>query len=106
MIINLHFILGLASRLCDGDPAVWHDPNIENCSTVEITRLTEEVNNFVAIFEARENFNNFDNTIMIEPQVLRTVTGELANITDKNDSAILPNDLDNTINIIGAIVRL
>jgi len=106
MIINLHFILGLASRLCDGDPAVWHDPNIENCSTVEITRLIEEVNNFVAIFEARENFNNFDNTIMIEPQVLRTITGELANITDKNDSAILPNDLDNTINIVGAIARL
>jgi len=57
MIINLnsyvHFILGLASRLCDGDPAVWHNPNIENCSIVEITRLTEEVNNFVAIVKAR-----------------------------------------------------
>jgi len=85
---------------------VWHDPNIENCSTVEIARLTEKVKNFVAIFEAGQNFNNFDNTIMIEPQVLQTITSELASITDKNDSAILPNDLDNTINIIGAIVRL
>jgi len=43
---------------------------------------------------------------MIEPQVLQTITGELANITDKNDSALLPNDLDNTINTVGAIVRL
>jgi len=94
------FILGLASRLCDGDPAAWHDPNIENCSTVEITRLAEEVYNFVAFFE-----DGFDNTIMIGPQVLETITGELASITDKSGTAILPNDLDNAINIIEDVLR-
>ena len=99
------FILGLASRLCDGHPAVWHDPNIENCSTVEITRLTEEVYNIVATFDVGQNFSNFDNTIMIEAQALQTITGELASITDKSDTAILPNDLENIINIIEAILR-
>ena len=98
-------ILGLALRLCDGDPAVWHDPNVEECSTVEITRIKEEVQNLVAIFEATQNTNNSDRTIMVEPEVLELITSELASVTDKNDTSILPNDLGDTIDSVGAIIK-
>jgi len=104
--VYVHFILGLASRLCDGDPAVWQDPNVENCSTVEIAVITEEVNKLNAIFEASQNSENSDRTIMVEPEVLQSITGELASVTDKNDTSILPNDLGDTINTVGTIIRL
>ena len=99
-------ILGLASRLCDGDPAVWDAPNVENCSTVEITRITEAVENLNSIFLASQNPNNSDRTIMVEPEVLQSITGELASVTTKDDAAILPNDLGDTINTLGTILRL
>ena len=85
---------------------MWHDPNVESCSTVEIIRITEEINNIVAISNARQNLNNSDRTLAVEPEVLQTITDDLATITDKNDTSILPNDLDNTVNIVGAIIRL
>ena len=78
---------------------------MENCSTVEITRIKEEVENLMAIFDATRNSNNSDRTIMIEPEVLQSITGELASVTDKNDTAILPNDLGDTIGTLGTILR-
>lgn len=84
---------------------MWHEPNVENCSTVEITRISEEVNKLMAIFEASQNSENSDRTIMVEPEVIQSITGELVSITDKNDTAILPNDLGNTINSVGTIIR-
>ena len=99
------FVLGLASRLCDGDPAVWHDPNVENCSTVEITKIREEVNNLLTIVEAIQNRNNSNRTLTVEPEVLQTITEELATNTDKNDIAILPDDLDNVISSVENILR-
>ena len=105
--INLLFyMLGLASRLCDGDPAVWHVPNVEECSTVEIIRIKEEVDNLMAIFDASQNPNNSDRTDMVEPEVLQSITDELASVTYKNDTAILPNDLGDTIDTVGTILRL
>ena len=92
--------------MCDGDPAVWQPPNVEECSTVEITRITEEVENLNAIFEATQNSNNSDRTVMVEPEVLQSITDELASVTDKNDTSILPNDLGDTINTLGTILRL
>ena len=65
---------------------------MENCSTVEITRINELV-------------QNLTNAVMIEPQVLTDITSELANVTAKNNTAILPIDLSNTINTVGAILR-
>jgi len=85
---------------------VWQDPNVENCSTVEITRITEEVNRLNDIFEATQNSENSDQTIMVEPEVIQSITGELASVTKKNDTAILPNDLGGTINTVGTIIRL
>ena len=79
---------------------------MEECSTVEITRITEEVENLNAIFEATQNSNNSDRTIMVEPEVLQSITDELASVTDKNDTSILPNDLGDTINTLGTILRL
>ena len=99
-------MLGLASRLCDGDPAVWHVPNVEECSTVEIIRIKEEVDNLMAIFDASQNPNNSDRTDMVEPEVLQSITDELASVTYKNDTAILPNDLGDTIDTVGTILRL
>ena len=99
------FVLGLASRLCDGDPAVWHDPNVENCSTVEITNIREEVNNLLTIVEAIQNPNNSNRTLTVEPEVLQTITEELATNTDTNDIAILPDDLDNVISSVESILR-
>jgi len=85
---------------------VWEDPDVKNCSTVEITRITEEVNRLNAIFERSQNSENLDRTIIVEPEVIQSITGELASVTEKNDTAILPNDLGGTINIVGTIIRL
>ena len=97
--------LGLASRLCDGDPAEWQDPNVENCSTVEITRIAEEVENLMVIFASIQNANNSDRTVMVAPEVLDDITGELASVTEKNDTVILPNDLSDTLDAMGTILR-
>ena len=99
-------ILGLATRLCDGDPAAWKPPNVDECSTVEITRIKEEVENLNAIFAATQDPNNSDRTIMVEPEVLQSITGELASVTTKEDTTILSNDLGDTINTIGTVLRL
>ena len=42
---------------------------------------------------------------MFEPKVLKSITSELASVTDKNDTIILPNDLEDTIDSLGAIIR-
>ena len=62
------FVLGLASRLCDGSPAVWQDPNVENCSTVEITRIEEEVEILMTVFLASQNSISSDRTVIVEPE--------------------------------------
>ena len=98
--------LGLATRLCDGNPAVWHDPNVENCSTVEITRITEEVNYLMAISAASRDPNNSDRTVVIESDVLQSITSELSSATNKSDDPILPNDLISIINTVGDLLRL
>ena len=59
-----------------------------------------------AIFEATQNSSNSDRTIMVEPEVLQSITNELASVTDKNDTSILPNDLGDTINTLGTLIRL
>ena len=96
--------IGLASRLCDGEPAAWQDPNVENCSTVEIIRINEEVQNLRSVFESIQNDNSSDRTVMVEPEVLQDITGELASVTDR-DAVILPNDLNDTVNIVETILR-
>ena len=78
---------------------------MENCSTVEITRIQEEVQNLMNIFEATRNSNNSDRTIMVEPEVLQFITGELASITDKIETTFLPNDLGNTLDTMETILR-
>ena len=79
---------------------------MENCSTVEITKIKEEINNLMATFAAYHNPNNSDRTLTIQPNILQTITGELVTNTDKNDIAILPNDLENIIGIVENIIRL
>ena len=91
--------------MCNGTPAVWNKPNVENCTTVEITRIKEEVQNLMNIFDNIQNANNSDRTVTIEPQILASITSELANLTAKNNTAILPNDLSATINTVGTILR-
>ena len=88
-----------------GDPAEWQDPNVENCSTVEITRIAEQVENLMNIFDSIQNTNSSDRTVMIEPEVLDSITGELASVTNKNDTVILPNDLGNTLDTVETILR-
>ena len=99
------FYVGLASRLCDGDPAVWHDPKVDNCSTVETTRITEEVKEIMATFAAIQDPNNSDRTVTIEPDALDSITDDLANATDHNDTVILPNDLENSLDTVEAVLR-
>ena len=72
---------------------------------MEITRINEEVQNLMNIFSATQNSSNSDRTIMVEPEVLQSITGELASITDKNDTTILPNDLGDTINAVETILK-
>ena len=84
---------------------MWDDPNVENCSTVEITKIREEVNNLKVISAALQNANNSDHTLIIEPEVLETITEALATNTDKDDLPILPNDLRNVISTVEDIIR-
>ena len=72
---------------------------------MEIVRIKEEVKKLVAIFEATQNSNNSDRTITVEPETLQSITSELVRVTEKNNTAILPNDLGDTINSVGAIIR-
>ena len=78
---------------------------MENCSTIEITRIKEEVNDLLAIFSASQNPSNSDRTIMIESNAVQSITSDLAIATDKNDTPILPIDLENTIDIVEDILR-
>ena len=57
------------------------------------------------IFFASQISNNSDRTVIVEPGILQSIAGELANVTDRNDTAILPNDLEDTINTAGIILR-
>ena len=72
---------------------------------MEIVRIKEEVKKLVAIFEATQNSNNSDRTITVEPETLQSITSELVRVTEKNNTAILPNDLEDTINSVRAIIR-
>ena len=105
---NLIVVLGLASRSCDGDPAVWDAPNVEECSTVEITRIAEEVNNLSDIYaDCYQNTDNSDCTrLIIEPEMFQFVIDQLASITGNIDRAILPNDLRHIIMTTKIILRL
>ena len=93
-------------RQCDGNPAVWHDPNVDNCSTVEITRITAEVDYLIAIFAASQDPKNSDRKVVIEHDVLQSITSELLSATNKRDGSILLNDLINIIDTVGDLLRL
>ena len=79
---------------------------MDKCSTVEITRITEEVNHLMAISAAFRNTNNSDHTVVIESDVLQSITSELSSAVDKSDGSILPNDLINIIDTVGDLLRL
>ena len=79
---------------------------MDECSTVEITKITEEVNHLMAISAASRDPNNSDRTVVIESDVLQSITSELSSATDKSDGAILPNDLVNIIDTVGDLLRL
>ena len=76
---------------------------MENCSTVEITRIREEVNNLITAFRSPNNSNY---TFAVEPEYLQIITEALATNTDNDDVTILPNDLENVITTVGDIIRL
>ncbi|XP_065913065.1 hemicentin-1-like isoform X2 [Dysidea avara] len=97
--------LGLASRKCDGDPAEWQEPDVNNCSTVEITRIMEEAERLDEILKNALNSENADLTIMVEPEVVEAITEELASLTD-NEETILPNDLANTLGTIDSLISV
>ena len=78
---------------------------MDNCSTVEITRITEQVKDLAAIFAASQDRSNSDRTITIDSDVFETITADLASATDMNDTSILPLDLQNTIETVGAVLR-
>ena len=99
------YILGLATRLCDGDPAVWQPSNVDECSTVEITRIAEEINYLLAIVAASQDPNNSNRTTTIESDTFESLSDELANAIDKDNTTILPNDLRNTIESVGGLLR-
>ena len=78
---------------------------MDNCSTVDITRISEQVKDLAAIFAASQDSSNSDRTIIIYPDVFETITADLASATDKNGISILPLDLQNTIETVEAVLR-
>ena len=60
----------------------------------------------MAIVEAIQNRTNSNSTFTVEPEVIETITEELATNTDKNDMAIFPNDLVNSFSTVEDIIRL
>ena len=93
-MLKQFIISGYASRLCDGDPAMWQDPNVENCHTEDIPHIREEVNNLL-------NASN-----LTCPGVIQNIVEEFARVTEKNATSIFPNDLQSAINITRDIIRL
>ena len=60
----------------------------------------------MAISAAFWNTNNSDHTVVIESDVLQSITSELSSATDKSDGPILPNDLINIVDTVGDLLRL
>jgi len=73
---------------------MWEEPSMNNCSTVAITKILEDLNDFV-----RSN-----STDAIEPEVLVALTERLANVTT-TERAIFPTDLENILGILDTILR-
>ncbi|XP_065914251.1 adhesion G protein-coupled receptor L3-like [Dysidea avara] len=82
--------VGNASRLCD-NKANWQEPNMDNCSTIEITRIMEEVNNLTPD--------------SVEPEAVVALTGRLTNITTM-ERAIFPSDLQNTLTTLETFLSI
>ena len=78
---------------------------MDNCSTVEITRIREEVEDLMVILADIHDPKNSDRTINFDFDVFDTITADLASATNKDDTSILPNDLKNAINTMEALLR-
>jgi len=78
---------------------------VDNCSTVEITRINEEAERLNNIIQAASDPNNTDLTLMVEPELVGAITEELASITSSKEETILPNDLSNTLGTIDSLIR-
>ena len=78
---------------------------MDECSTVEITRIAEEVNYLLAIVAASQDPNNSDRTTTIESDAFESLSDELASAIDKDNTTILPNDLRNTIESVVGLLR-
>ena len=78
---------------------------MDECSTVEITKIRKEVENLNAVFVATQNPSNSDRTIMVKPEDIQSITGDLASVTEKDNTSFLPNDLGNTLDTIGIVLR-
>ena len=63
---------------------------MDNCSTIEITRIMEEVNNLTPD--------------SVEPEAVVALTGRLTNITTM-ERAIFPSDLQNTLTTLETFLR-
>ena len=78
---------------------------MDECSTVEITKIREEVDYLMTVFVASQNPNNSDRTIMVKSDALESLSSELAGAVDKENTTILPNDLRNTIDTVEVLLR-
>jgi len=78
---------------------------VDNCSTLEITRINEEAERLNNIIQAASDPNYRELTLMVEPGVLGAITEELASITSSKEETILPNDLSSTLGTIDSLIR-
>ena len=60
----------------------------------------------MTIFEASQNPDNSDRTVVVEPEDIESLTSELASVTDNSGISILPNDLGDTVSAVETLLRL
>ena len=104
-IILFISVVGLAYRNCL-ENAEWDMTiNVSQCHTVEILMLSDRANELQSILSDNTNNGTRDLTTTFDIMEVQVVSDELAMLTNNTGSALLPNDLDTTNNIVNTLIR-
>ena len=105
LFVAVVLYIGLAYRQCL-DNAEWDMTiDVSQCYTVEISMLSDRATELESILNDNINSDSRDLTILFDITEVKGVSDELVMLTNNSESAILPNDLDTTNNIVNTLIR-
>ena len=79
--------------------------NVSQCHTVEILMLSDRADELQSILSDNTNNDTRDLTTTFDIMEVQAVSDDLAMLTNTTESALLPNDLDATNNIVNTLIR-